>query len=796
MNVPMLWLKEYVDIDCDVQQFEDEMTMSGSKVETVERLGHLIKDVVVGRVESIVQHPNADKLVITQINIGREENIQIVTGAKNLFVGAYVPVVLDGGVIADGTKIKKGKLRGEVSDGMLCSISELGYDILDYPEASEEGIYIFKEEQKLGDDVTKVLELCDDVVEFEITSNRPDCFSIIGIAREASATFRKSLKIPEIIFSEGIDGDITKLIDVSIENEKLCKRYIARVVKNVKIGTSPQWLRHRLTASGIKPINNIVDITNYVMLEYGQPMHAFDINCIEGKKVIVRNAKASEKVTTLDGVERILDESMLVIANENKAMAVAGVMGGENSKITENVSTVLFESASFDGTNVRLTSKKLGLRTDSSSKYEKGLDPNLSEICINRAMQLVEELGCGEVVKGMIDVYPNKQLQWEVNYDTDRVNALLGTEISKDEMIELLDLVAIKGDGKKAIIPTFRPDVQLEADIAEEVARLYGYNKIQETPLSGVQTLGKKTFEQNIKDIIRSKMVSYGFYEILTYSFESPKVFDKLNICNDSSMRETVKIINPLGEDFSIMKTSSLNGMLTSLSTNYNRRNENVSLFELSKNYIPKKLPLDELPKEYENLMFGAYGNIDFFHMKGVLEQLFSVFRLENIRFINNRNIEFLHIGRQAEIMLGDNIIGYIGEVHPIVCDNYEIGTRTYIANICIDKIIDNINLNYKFKEIPKFPSMTRDIALIVEDKIEHYEIENIIIQKSGKAFESTQLFDVYKGSQIKEGYKSLAYKITFRANDRTLTEQEVSKSMDKIIECLSQSLGAELRDK
>ena len=794
MNVPISWLKQYVDIESSVEDFADAMTMTGSKVEAIEKLGNLIENVLVGRVESIEQHQNADKLVVTQINIGKEENIQIVTGATNLFVGAYVPVVLDGGVIADGRKIKKGKLRGEVSNGMLCSIEELGYDHIDYPEASSDGIYIFKEEQELGADVREILELCDEVVEFEITSNRADCYSVIGLAREAAATYRKELRIPKIEVKEVNDDKIDEMIDIKIENEKLCSRYIARVVKNVKIEPSPQWLRHRLTAAGLKPINNIVDITNYVMLELGQPMHAFDIQCVSGGEIIVRNAKQGEKIVTLDGIERKLDESMLVIADREKAIAVAGVMGGENSKIGDGVNTVLFESASFEGTNVRLTSKKLGIRTDASSKYEKGLDPNLAEMCVNRAVQLVEMLECGEVVKGMVDVYPAKRVERKIAYNPQTINKLLGTDISKEEMEELLKLVGIESDESVATIPTFRNDIELEADIAEEIARLYGFENIQELQLSGIQTLGKKNVSQKVEDSIKNKMVSLGFYEILNYSFESEKVFERLNLTEQNEMRKTVKIVNPLGEDFKIMRTSLLNGILTALSTNYNHRNENVSLFELSKNYIPKGQGNAELPEEPLNLIFGAYGEVDFFKIKGILEDVFCSLGVANVSYRNNEDIEFLHTGRQAELKMNDEVIGYIGEVYPTVCDNYEIGSRVCIANVCISKILAIMNLERKFKALPKFPSSSRDLAILVKEDVCHADIESAIIEKSGKILESVKLFDVYKGMQVKRGYKSMAYKITFRADDRTLTDEEISKTVKKTLEHLSSTMGVELR--
>ncbi|MCL2592065.1 MAG: phenylalanine--tRNA ligase subunit beta, partial [Defluviitaleaceae bacterium] len=581
MNIPMSWLKDYVDIaSLDIRKFMEDLTMSGTVAEVVNHIGKDIKGVVVGKVLSIEKHPDADKLVVTQIDVGGK-TVQIVTGATNVSVGCFVPVALDGAVLHGDLKIKNSKLRGVESQGMLCSIEELGYTRADYPEAPEDGIYLFAEEQELGSCALEILEIREDVVEFELTSNRPDCYSVVGVAREVAATYDKPLKLPEINILEQAEGNINELIDVEIENTKACPRYIARIVKNVKVGPSPQWLRHRLTTSGIKPINNIVDITNYVMLEFGQPIHAFDYNAIEDKKIIVRNAFENEKITTLDGIERELTESMLVIADSKKALAIAGVMGGEGSKVCENTTTILFESANFNGTNVRVTSKKLGLRTDASSKYEKGLDPNVAIMSVNRCVQLVEMLGIGEVVKGMVDCYPATRNSWEVAYSPERINKLLGTDISKEEMVTFLKRLQIESDGTVAKIPTFRADIQAEADLAEEIARIYGYNNIKSTLAAGTATVGKKTYSQTIEDKIKNTMISVGFSESLHFSFESPKVFDKLNYDKECNFKNAVVISNPLGEDFSIMRTTTLNGILNSLSTNYNRRNEEACLFEV-----------------------------------------------------------------------------------------------------------------------------------------------------------------------------------------------------------------------
>lgn len=797
MNIPMSWLKAYVDIESNIKDFVEDITMSGSKVEAVENIGADIQKVVVGKVLSIVKHPDADKLVITKIDIGAAEPIQIVTGADNLYEGAYVPAALDGSTLANGLKIKKGKLRGEISDGMLCSIEELGFDRNDYPEAPENGIYIFMEEQPLGADVKPILEIEEDVVEYEITSNRSDCFSVLGIAREAAATYNKPFKYPEIIVKEQADGNIDEMISVEITNAELCPRYVARVVKNVRIEPSPQWMRHRLTASGVRPINNIVDITNYVMLEFGQPMHAFDIDNIDDKKIIVRNADEGETFITLDGEERKLDSSMLVIADKNKAVAIAGIMGGENSKVTGNASAILFESANFNGTNIRRTSKKLGLRTDSSSKFEKGLDPNLSLEAINRAVQLVEELGCGEVVKGVADCYPNKREIRKVKYSPEKINNLLGTNIEARQMIEILNRLEIKTENGEAVIPTFRPDLEREADIAEEIARIYGYNKIEATLAAGTPTVGKKSKEQLLEDLIKDTLVAQGLCEALSYAFESPKVFEKLRIDEGSPLRNAVRINNPLGEDFSIMRTTTLNAMLQSLSTNYNRRNEEAQLFEIAKVYEPKQLPLTELPVESPILTIGMYGKKDYYDLKGILEALDEALGFDGkTDYSPTHNLPFMHPGRAADIFLNGDRLGLTGEVHPAVLDNYDIGTKAYIACLDIHLLNKNANLLSTYQPIPKFPAIKRDIAMVVKDEVIVKDIASAISEKGGKNLESVKLFDVYKGEHMQKGYKSVAYSISFRAPDRTLTDEEVAGDMSKILKNLEEKLGAQLREK
>lgn len=790
MNVPISWLKEYVDLTCDVKEFDHKMTMSGSKVETTEYLGKEISGVVVGKILFIERHPDADKLVITKVDIG-SEILQIVTGADNLTQGDYVPVAVSGSTLAGGLKIKKGKLRGVESNGMLCSIQELGYTVHDYPEAAEDGIYIFPEPQPLGGDVKNILMLEDQVVEFEITSDRADCFSVIGIAREAAVTFGKTLAFPSTNVKEEAGGSADEYISVEIKNPDKCIRYAARVVKNVKIEPSPLWMRHRLTACGVRPINNIVDITNYVMLELGQPMHAFDIDNIDQRKIIVRDAYDGEKFVTLDEEERTLDQSMLVISDPSKAVAIGGVMGGENSKVTGEATAILLESANFYGPNIRSTSKKLGLRTDSSGKYEKGIDPNLCELAVNRAAHLIEELGAGEIVKGIVDVYPVKRERVKVEYSPERINTLLGTDISAQDMEKYLHSLEIEAENGIAVPPTFRPDLESEADIAEEVARIYGYDNIKSTLATGTATVGKKSLGQQTEELVKRTMISMGYCEAMTYSFESPKVFDKLLLGEDSPVREAVKIINPLGEDFSVMRTISINGILQSLSLNYNRRNEEAALFEVAKIYKPSE---GSLPSEPSMLTIGQYGSQDFFDLKGTVEILFSTLNIEGVEYVKKNNIPYMHPGRCARLVKDKIEIGYIGEVHPQVCENYEIGKSALLAVISMDVLIGLVSFERQYKALPKFPGIRRDIAMLVRDDIPVGDIDKVIKESGGKLLEQVTLFDVYRGNQIVEGYKSVAYAVFFRAADRTLTEDEASSSVNKILNNLESRFDAKLR--
>ena len=805
MNTSLSWIKAYVpELDVTAQEYTDAMTLSGTKVEGYEELDADLDKIVVGQIDKIEKHPDADKLIICQVNVGAE-TVQIVTGAPNVKEGDKIPVVLDGGRVAGGhepgqrvaggIKIKKGKLRGVESAGMMCSIEELGSNREMYPEAPEYGLYIFPEDTEVGADAVELLGLHDVVFEYEITSNRVDCYSVVGIAREAAATFRKEF-VPPVVTAVGNDEDVNDFIKVTVEDPDLCPRYTARVVKNIKIGPSPKWMQRRLASVGIRPINNLVDITNYVMEEYGQPMHAYDLDTIAGGQIVVRRAKENETFVTLDGQERKLDESVLMICDGEKSVGIAGIMGGENSMITDDVHTMLFEAACFDGTNIRKSSKKVGLRTDASGKFEKGLDPNNAEAAMNRACQLIEEMGAGEVVGGMVDVYSKKKEPVRVPFDADEINGLLGTDISKEDMLSYFKKIDLEYDEatNEVIAPTFRHDLFRMADLAEEVARFYGYDNIPTTLPRGEATTGKLSFKLRVEEIARDIAEFCGFSQGMTYSFESPKVFDKLLIPSDSPLRNTVEIMNPLGEDYSIMRTTSLNGMLTSLATNYNRRNKNVRLYELGNIYLPKSLPLTELPEERMQFTLGMYGDGDFFSMKGVIEEFFEKIGLHKKETYDpNAGKPYLHPGRQANIIYDGVVVGYLGEVHPDVADTYGIGTKAYVAVLDMPEITERATFDRKYTGIAKFPAVTRDISMVMPKEILVGQVEEVIEKKGGAYLESYALFDLYEGAQIKEGYKSVAYSIVFRAKDKTLEEAEISQAMEKILAGLEE-LGIELR--
>lgn len=804
MNTSLKWIKALVPgLDCGVQEYVDAMTLSGSKVEGYEQLDADLDKIVVGQVTKIEKHPDADKLVICQVNVG-SETLQIVTGAPNVFEGAKVPVVLDGGRVAgghDGTKtpggikIKKGKLRGVESSGMMCSIEELGSNREMFPDAPENGLYIFDENAPVGENAVAYLGLDDSVVEYEITSNRVDCFSVLGIAREAAATFHKEF-VPPVVTETGNNEDVNDYIKVSVKDQDLCSRYTARVVKNIKFAPSPKWMQERLRAHGIRPINNLVDITNYVMEEYGQPMHAYDLDTIEGKEIIVRRAAAGEKFVTLDGQERQLDENVLMICDAKKAVGIAGIMGGENSMITDHVTTMLFEAACFDGTNIRKSGKRIGLRTDASAKFEKGLDPNLAMEAMNRACQLVEELGVGEVVGGAVDIYPVKREGVKLPFEPDKYNKLLGTDIPAEDMIGYFTKIDLGYDeaANEILVPSWRQDLLCDADMAEEVARFYGYDKIGTSLPSGESTAGGKSFKLRMEEKAREIAEFCGFSQAMTYSFESPKVFDKLLIPEDSKWRKTVVISNPLGEDYSIMRTLPLNGMLTSLSTNFGRRNKDVRLYEMGNIYLPKQLPLTELPEERMQLTFGMYGDGDFFTMKGVIEELLYQTGLrKKAQYDPHAELPFLHPGRKAAIVYDGAVIGYLGEVHPTVAANYAIKERVYIAVIDMPEMVSRASFDYKYEGITNFPVSSRDLSMVVPKNILVGDIEKVFEENGGKYLENYELFDVYEGEQIEKGFKSVAYSLKFRGKDKNLEESDITGAMDKILSGLK-NIGIQLR--
>ncbi|HJA94408.1 MAG TPA: phenylalanine--tRNA ligase subunit beta [Candidatus Eisenbergiella merdipullorum] len=805
MNTTLSWIKAYVPgLSCTDQEYCDAMTMSGTKVESYERLDKNLEKIVIGQIKSIEKHPDADKLIVCQVDVG-SETIQIVTGANNVKVGDKVPVVLDGGKVAgghdgsplpeNGIRIKAGKLRGVPSNGMMCSIEELGSSREMYPEAPENGIYIFDDDVQVGSDAVEALGLHDTVFEYEVTNNRIDCFSILGIAREAAATFRLPFNPPEVTLHENQEN-VNDYISVKVQDPDLCPRYCARVCTNIKIAPSPKWMQRRLAASGIRPINNLVDITNYVMEEYGQPMHAYDLSTIAGKQIIVRRAKDGDEFETLDGQMRKLDKDVLMICDAEKEIGIAGIMGGENSKITDDVKTVLFEAACFNGTNIRKSAKRIGLRTDASGIFEKGLDPHNAEAAINRACQLIEQLGCGEVVGGMADVCEPMKERVRVPFQPEKINSLLGTDISAEDMLSYFKRLEFDYDEKENVLvaPTFRQDIEGFADVAEEVARFYGYDRIPMTLPTGEATTGKLSFKLRIEQKARDVAEYCGFSQGMCYSFESPKVFDKLLLDKDDPLRRTVTIQNPLGEDFSIMRTISLNGILTSLATNYNRRNKNVKLYELGNIYLPKAIPVTELPEERMQFTLGCYGEGDFYTMKGVVEEfLESIGMKEKKEYDPDAGKNFLHPGRQANVIYDGKVIGFLGEVHPQVLDNYEIGERAYVAVLDMPAILPYATFDRKYEGIAKYPAVNRDISMVVPKEILAGQIEQIIAQRGGKILESYSLFDIYEGAQIREGYKSMAYTLVFRAKDRTLEEADVAAAMKKILNGL-QGLGIELR--
>lgn len=796
MNLSMKWLSDYVTLDTTVKDFCAAMTMSGSKVEVATEEGSEIKNVVVGKLLSVVPHENSDHLVVCQVDVGQEQPIQIVTGAPNVKAGDIVPVALCGAELPNGVKIKKGKLRGVESNGMLCSLGELGLTVHDFPYAIADGIFLIQEDCQIGQDIHEAIGLNDTSVEFEITSNRPDCLSVTGLAREAATTYHVPLNLKKPTF-QGIDGNIQDALQVEIQNKEKCPRYAAGIVKNVKIAPSPRWMRERLRASGVRPINNLVDITNYVMLEYGQPMHAFDLRYVKDGKIVVRNAAEGETITTLDGVTRTLSPEMLVIADAEKPIAVAGVMGGEYSGIMEDTNTVVFESAYFEPVQVRRTAKKLGMRTDASARYEKGLDPEGCLRTLERAFELVELLGAGEPVRTHIDLNYNEKQRNRIPFDPDWINKFLGTDISREEMCDTMKMLEIEVDGDTCISPSFRIDLERPADLAEEVARIYGYNNIPSTVIKGIAN-ASLTPKQKFRRTLENATVAVGCYGILTYSFISPKYFDKIALPADSSLRKTVVISNPLGEDTSVMRTTTLPSMLETLSLNYKNRNAAVALYEIGKEYLPTAP--DKLPEEPDRLTIGMYGDdADFFTLKGMVETILETAGLHDCTYkacgtdAPFDEICALHPGRSAVIYAGETPIGYLGEVHPTVQKNYDIGTRTYVAKLLIDEMQPLAQTEITYQPLPKFPAITRDLSLVCADEVPVGDLQAAMKNAVGNILEQITLFDVYKGEQIAAGMKSVSFSIRMRSHEGTLTDEQADAAMKRVLKALKEH-GATLR--
>ena len=802
MKASIEWLKEYANINIEPKELADRLTMTGSKVETIEEQGGEIENVVIGKILEIKPHINSDHLVVTKIDIGNGEVVQIVTGADNIHEGDIVPVAKDGSKLPGGREIKTGKLRGIDSCGMMCSVGELGLDIAQYPDQIEDGIMILPKEleKDIGKDIHTFLGEKDIVIDFEITPNRPDCLSIEGLGREVAVTLnepfqnpRKNLTQMKVEDKDDIDG-----LTVEITAPDLCYRYIARVVKNVKIGPSPDWMVRRLKAAGIRSINNIVDITNYVMLELGQPMHAFDINSIEGKHITVRRAKKDEKIITLDNQERTLNENMLVIADSKKPVAIAGVMGGQNSEIENDTQTVVFESAVFYGGSVRKTAKAVGLRTEASSRYEKGLSPENALRSVNRAVELVELLGAGEAVDGKVDVYPTKQKENKIPLQVDRINSLLGTNLSKQEMVDILEKLDMKVENDTVIPPYFRQDVEQLADVAEEVLRFYGYDKLGTTLINAETTLGGKNKEQKLADAVSELLVDSGLSEICTYGFLSEKDLAKCNIKGDNSyLKEAVKIQNPLSEDYTIMKTTSVPTMMQMIANNHNYKNPEVKLFDLSRVYQNKNGAIEkgELPQENNVLTIGMYSkDEDFYTLKGLVENVLDVAGVARYDVKKEENNQMYHPGRCTNMKVGNDIITTFGEANPLLTKNYDITQRVLLAEIHLDKITKYTRKSKKYTPITKFPAVERDIAMVVDEKVEVGEIEKIIQKKSKKLLEEAKLFDVYRSEKLGENKKSVAYSLKFRVPDKTLKDEEVNSVMKEIVAELEKVLGAELR--
>ncbi|WP_422445425.1 phenylalanine--tRNA ligase subunit beta [Thermoanaerobacterium sp. DL9XJH110] len=798
MLVPISWLKEYVDVNIGIEELTAKLTMSGSNVEGVEILGRDIDKVVIGEIKKVEKHPNADKLLVTQVSTGTQV-LQIVTGATNIKENDKVPVALPGSTIHGGQKIHSAKFRGVESEGMLCSARELGLDDHGLPEDMRDGILILPENAPVGADIKDYLSLEDTVIDFEITPNRPDCLSIIGMAREAAATLKSDLHLPRISITEEAEERIDEMAGITIEAEDLCSRYVARMAKDVKIGPSPLWMQRRLQACGVRPINNIVDITNYVMMELGQPLHAFDYEKLDGRSLIVRRGKSHEKIITLDGVERAVSEEMLVIADKSKPVAIAGVMGGADAEISHSTKWILLESANFSGPSIRKTSRKLGLRSEASMRFEKGIDPNLCHIAADRACQLIEELGVGKVLKGSIDVYPRKVNSRRIPLRPEKVNQVLGTRLSTDEMVDILNRLELRVEETPAgifvNIPTFRTDISKEADLIEEIARIYGYDRLPSTLPRGDATQGGLNTRQKIMEDIKQVLMGCGFSEIYTYSFVSPKVFDSINAPKDSPLRRAIALLNPLGEDQSIMRTTMIPNILDVIKYNLNQKVEEIRLFEAGTVYLPEELPLKELPYEKKRLTLGICGkSMDYYDLKRVIETIFCKLRIQKYLFMPEKHFAF-HPGRCAKIMLETGELGIVGEIHPDVLENYDIKKRTYVAEIDLDLLLENACTTIRFKPLPKFPASDRDLAIVVEDRVLAGDIIEAIKEAGGELLEKVELFDVYKGGQIPRGFKSMAFSLTYRAAERTLTDTEVNDVHARIKAHLVEKFNGTLRE-
>ncbi len=795
MLLPVKWLKDYIKTQKSARELADGLTLSGSHVESIISLNPGIENVVVGKVLSLEDHPNADKLIICNIDVGSEKLI-IVTGAKNLKTGDYIPVAKVGARLP-GKEIGLTNFRGLDSYGMLCSLKELGFTDSVIPKDFRDGIYVLDKEYDLGLDIKDVLGLNDQVIEFEITPNRSDCLSIIGMARETAATFDYELEEPNIKIHNEVDDiyDYTNGIEIQTEN---CLRYYSRVIKDVKIGKSPLWMQQRLMEAGVRPISNIVDVTNFVMLEYGEPLHAFDLNNLQGKKIIVRQALEGEKLTTLDGEERVLDTKDIVIADANNPIGLAGVMGGLHSEITDETNIVLLEGANFNSRNIRLTSKKFGLRTEASTRFEKGIDPNLGEVAVERVCQLIEQIGAGTVVKNSIDVYNKKTEAKVIALIPERANMILGVEISIEDMLKSLNNLGLKSsfDGKliHTEVPSFRLDINIEADLIEEVGRLYGFHNIESKPLLGALTRGEKPYKIVLEDRAKTILQGLGLNEVMTYSFISPKAYDKINLSDDDILRKYIKLINPLGEDYSSMRTTLIPNMLDLLGRNFNRGIESMYAFEIGNTFIPKNLPITELPDENKKLCLGIFGETDFYEIKDIVENCLYRLGMDTIQYEREENNPTFHPGRTARLFYKGEDLGIIGEIHPLVMENYDIKTRAYIAELDFGKIVGFTNLEIKYKPLPKYPAMTRDIAVVVKEEVMVGDIEKIILKHGSEILESVRLFDIYRGNQLQDGLKSVAYSIIYRSHEKTLTDDEVNEVQNNIINDLETSISAKLR--